>query len=117
VTAPIRILLLNERDMEHPKAGGAEVHVERLFSRLAARGHRVVHYSSGFSSGIRSAPLRAVRHGIEIERCGALPAYYAGMPLRVARAGRSGDFDLVVECLNKLPFYSPLYAGIPVLAL
>ncbi len=113
MTAPIRILLLNERDMEHPKAGGAEIHVERLFSRLAARGHRVVHYSSSF----RRAPRRAVRHGIEIERFGSLPAYYAGMPLRVARAGRSGDFELVVECLNKLPFYSPLYAGIPVLAL
>lgn len=113
VTAPIRILLLNERDMEHPKAGGAEVHVERLFSRLAARGHRVVHYSSGF----RRAPRHSIQNGIEIERCGSLPAYYAGMPLRVARAGRSGDFDLVVECLNKLPFFSPLYAGIPVLAL
>ena len=129
MTAPIRILVLNERDMEHPKAGGAEIHVERLFARLAARGHAVVHYSTGFRSVSRAAdpsqfagkPVRAprhsVRHGIEIERFGPLVAYYAGMPWRVARVCRQGEFDLVVECLNKLPFYSPLYAGVPVLAL
>lgn len=112
MSAPIRILVLNERDMDHPKAGGAEIHVERLFGRLAARGHRVVHHSVAFES----APRRAVRAGIEIERFGPLAAYYAGMPVRVARAARRGEFDLVVECLNKIPFYSPLYAGVPVLA-
>lgn len=112
VSAPIRILVLNERDMEHPKAGGAEIHVERLFARIAARGHRVVHHSAAFEGAQR----RVVRSGIEIERFGPLAAYYAGTPLRVARATRRGEFDLVVECLNKIPFYSPLYAGIPVLA-
>ena len=130
MTAPIRILVLNERDMEHPKAGGAEIHVERLFARVAARGHPVVHYSTGFRRVAHAAdqppffpgtpvraPRRSVRHGIEIERFGPLAAYYAGMPWRVARACRRGEFDLVVECLNKIPFYSPLYAGIPVLAL
>lgn len=111
--APLRILVLNERDPEHPKAGGAEVHVDRLFARLAARGHRVVQYSAGFRGSARRARI----HGVEIERRGPLPAYYLGLPLRVARACRRGEFDVVVECLNKLPFYSPLYAGVPVLAL
>lgn len=111
--APLRILVLNERDPEHPKAGGAEIHVDRLFARLVAQGHRVVQYSAGFRGGARQARI----HGVEIERRGPLPAYYLGLPLRVARARRRGEFDVVVECLNKLPFYSPLYAGVPVLAL
>ncbi|MFO0691398.1 MAG: glycosyltransferase family 4 protein [Myxococcota bacterium] len=109
----LRMLVLNERDGAHPKAGGAEVHVERLFGRLAARGHRVVLLSTGFPGGARLAS----REGIEIVRGGPLPAYYAMLPARVAAAGRRGEFDVVVECLNKLPFYSPLYAGSPVLAL
>lgn len=108
-----RILLLNERDPEHPRAGGAEIHVERIFSRLAARGHEIVQYSSGFPGGA----ARSVRAGIAIERRGPLPLYYASVPGRVRRAGKLDAFDLVVECLNKIPFYAPLYSRIPVLAL
>lgn len=109
----LRILVLNERDSRHPRAGGAEIHVERLFSRLAARGHRILHDATGFAG----AAARETIAGIEIRRHGPLPAYYAGLPLRVVRARRRGEIDVVVECLNKLPFYSPLYAGVPVLAL
>jgi glycosyltransferase involved in cell wall biosynthesis len=29
---------------------------------------------------------------------------------------RRGRFDVVVECLNKLPFYSPVYSAVPVVA-
>ena len=39
---PPRVLILNERDLEHPNAGGAEVHVSEIFERLAARG-AIVH--------------------------------------------------------------------------
>ncbi len=111
--SPLRILVLNERDLEHPKAGGAEIHVDRLFSRLAARGHRITQLSTGF----RGAARNALRGGVAIERGGPLPAYYLGVPFRVAAARRRGEVDVVVECLNKLPYYSPLYAGVPVLAL
>ena len=111
--APLRLLVLNERDPEHPRAGGAEIHVEELFARLAARGHRVVQLSAGFRGGAS----RAVRRGIEIERTAPLAAYYAGLPWRGARRCRRGEFDVVVECLNKIPFYAPLWAGVPVLAI
>lgn len=110
---PRRILLLNERDSGHPRAGGAELHVERIFSRLAARGHEVVQYSTGFSG---AAPREQI-DGISIERRGPLPFFYASVPARVRRAARLEAFDLVIECLNKVPFYAPLYSPIPVLAL
>jgi len=110
---PCRILVLNERDPEHPRAGGAEIHVNEIFSRLATRGHRVHWLASGFAGGAR----RVSRDGLEIERCGSLPRYYAGMPMRVRRIRRREGFDVVVDCLNKIPFYAPLYARRPVLAL
>ena len=113
MSEPRRILLLNERDPEHPRAGGAETHVSRIFSRLVARGHEVTQLSTGFRSGARSARIE----GVAIERRGPLPFYYAGLPGRVRTATRSGSFDIVIECLNKVPFYSPLYSRLPVLAI
>jgi len=110
---PRSILVLNERDPEHPKAGGAEVHVAEIFSRLADRGHRIHWLASGFRGGAR----RAILDGMHLERCGALPRYYGGMPMRVRRACSEWSIDLVVDCLNKVPFHAPLYAGRPVLAL
>ena len=38
---PRKILVLNERDLENPRAGGAEVHIFEIFSRLVERGHEV----------------------------------------------------------------------------
>lgn len=113
MSEPRRILLLNERDPEHPRAGGAETHVSRIFSRLVARGHEVTQYSTGFRGSPRSTRIE----GMRIERRGPLPLYYASVPWRVRAAGRSGSFDLVIECLNKVPFYSPVYSRLPVLAI
>ena len=39
MSSPCRVLVLNERDPHHPKAGGAEIHVAEIFRRLAARGY------------------------------------------------------------------------------
>ena len=107
------ILVLNERDPEHPRAGGAEIHVARIFSRLAEKGHSVRWLSTSFRGAARHTRI----DGIEVSRHGPLPIYYAGMPLRVRRIAQKENYDIVVECLNKIPFYSPLYAGTPVLAL
>jgi len=108
-----RILLLNERDLGHPRAGGAEIHLSRIFSRLVARGHAVTQYSSGFPGGDRLTEIE----GVSIERRGPLPVYYASVPGRVRAAVKSSEFDLVVECLNKIPFYTPLYCRLPILAI
>lgn len=111
---PLEIVVLNERDPEHPRAGGAEIHVDRLFSRLAARGHAVRWIASSFRGGAKATTIR----GMAIERLGRLPAYYARVPFRVRRvSARSGRRPILVECLNKIPFYSPLYARVPILAL
>ena len=34
-TRPLRVLMLNERDLGHPLAGGVEVHLEETGTRLA----------------------------------------------------------------------------------
>jgi glycosyltransferase involved in cell wall biosynthesis len=109
----VRVLILNERDPEHPKAGGAEVHVAEIFRRLAARGFEVTQVACHFSG----APREALVEGMQVRRLGRIPGYYLRAAGFCARETRRNRFDLVVECLNKLPFYAPLYSAAPVLAI
>jgi glycosyltransferase involved in cell wall biosynthesis len=108
-----RVLVLNERDLRHPKAGGAETHVYEIMGRLAARGFEVTHFASGFPGGAAEETVEGVR----VRRLGGLARYYPAALLACARATRRGEFDVVVECLNKVPFFAPLYSAVPVLAL
>jgi glycosyltransferase involved in cell wall biosynthesis len=109
----VRVLILNERDPRHPRAGGAETHVHEVFRRLASRGHPVTQIASAFPG----AAAREERDGIRFERIAGLPLYYARAAARCATATRRGEFDVVVECLNKLPYLAPAYSARPVLGL
>lgn len=111
--APTRVLVLNERDPEHPRAGGAEVHLLELGPRLRARGFELTQFACGFPG----APRRSALPGLAIQRLGPLVGYYPRAALACARETRRGSFDLVLDVLCKLPFFSPLYSGVPVLAL
>jgi glycosyltransferase involved in cell wall biosynthesis len=113
MAVPCRVLILNERDPRHPKAGGAEVHVAEIFARLAARGFAVEWAASSFAG---CAPRERVE-GMTVRRLGRLPFYYPRAAWVCRRETRAGRFDVVVECLNKVPFYSPSYSAVPVLAL
>ncbi|MFP6624318.1 MAG: glycosyltransferase family 4 protein [Myxococcota bacterium] len=110
---PLRVLVLNERDPLHPNSGGAELHVHQVFRRLAAQGYRVTQL---VSQG-RGTAEHEVLDGIEIRRLGRLRSYYPRVAWTCARETRAGRYDVVVECLNKVPFYSPLYSSVPVLAI
>ena len=60
----MRILLVNWLDRANPQAGGAEIHVFEIFSRLARMGHRVRLICSGWPG---CAP-RANVDGIDVTR-------------------------------------------------
>jgi glycosyltransferase involved in cell wall biosynthesis len=113
VTDPLRVLILNERDPLHPNSGGAEIHVHEIFRRLAARGWPVTQLVSQ-GRGTSEAELL---DGIQIRRLGRIRAYYPRVALTCMRETRAGNCDVVVECLNKVPFYSPVYSGVPVVAI
>jgi hypothetical protein len=109
----VRVLILNERDPHHPNAGGAEIHVHEIFRRLAARGFEVTQL---VSQG-QGTSERETIDGVDVRRLGRLRAYYPSVAWTCARETRAGKHDVVVECLNKVPFYSPVYSAVPVLAI
>lgn len=110
---PPRVLILNERDLEHPNAGGAEVHVSEIFERLAARGFDITMAVTSFPGSEDDSE----RGGMRIRRFGRIRYYYLRAGWHCARETRRGRYDVVVDCMNKLPFQSPLYSTAPVLAI
>ena len=105
-----RILVLNERDLHNPRAGGAEVHCFEIFSRLiASRGDRVTLLASHFRGAAREDTIE----GIRVVRVADPVGYYARVPFVYRSLRREAPFDVVVEDLNKFPFFARLWVRDP----
>jgi glycosyltransferase involved in cell wall biosynthesis len=103
----VRVLMLNERDLSHPLAGGVEVHLEETARRLAAdHGIETTVLAAGFPGAVADE----TRDGVRYLRFGDRGfSYYAMLPGRARAAWATGRYDLVVENLCKLLFFSKLY--------
>lgn len=96
----MNILLVNWQDIRNPQAGGAEIHLFEIFSRLAGRGHRVRLVCSGWEGGAATEMVQ----GIEVHRTGGRHSFalHARGAVRRALAERP---DVVCEDINKLPLF------------
>lgn len=102
----MRILVVNWQDRENPQAGGAEIHLHEIFGRLAARGHEVTLFCGGWPN----SPPRASLDGLSVHRVGTRHTF----PFRAHRyyaRHLAGRFDLLVEDINKVPLYTPLWGA------
>jgi glycosyltransferase involved in cell wall biosynthesis len=104
----VRILVLNWQDQENPQAGGAELHLREIFTRLVARGHGVDLLCSSWEG----APPRANLNGIEAYRIGNRSSYPFLVRRYFERNLRANNYDVVIEDLNKVPLYTPMW-GVP----
>jgi glycosyltransferase involved in cell wall biosynthesis len=109
----MNILLVNWQDLRNPQAGGAEIHLFELFTRIAAAGHRVRLVCSGFDG---AADVEMV-DGIEVHRTGDRHTFALRGRPAVRRAIRQEAPDIVVDDINKLPLYTPTLTDRPVYAL
>jgi len=109
----MRILVINWQDRKNPFAGGAEVHLHQIFGRIASLGHRVTLLCCSFPG----SPLHEIVDGIEVVRLRGLRNIFNFILfLSYRKRAYRKKYDLVVEDINKIPFYAPLWAGCPVLA-
>lgn len=108
----MRILAFNWRDPRHPEAGGAELHLFEILRRCVRDGDRVVWLAERFPG---SAAEDAIE-GIEVHRAGSWYNAHLALGSLYRRRFRGERFDLVLEDINKVPFFTPLFAGVPVLA-
>jgi glycosyltransferase involved in cell wall biosynthesis len=109
----MRLLVLNWRCTKNPLAGGAEVYFQEIFSRLVARGHHVTLLCERFAS---SEPEEFI-DGIRTIRTGGKFTFNFAAARQVGRLADDLDADIVIDDLNKIPFYSPWHTKRPVLAI
>jgi glycosyltransferase involved in cell wall biosynthesis len=107
----MNILALNWQDLTNPQAGGAEVHLEELLRRIVKMGHRVTLLCSAY----KGAQKEEIIEGIRIIRRGNRYNFNLIAPFALRGLIQSEKFDVLIEDVNKIPFYTPLYLKIPTL--
>ena len=106
----MRLLVINWLDRENPQAGGAEAHLHEIYGRLAQRGHDVSLLCSGWDG---CAP-QVMLDGITVHRVGGRWNFALHVIAAYRALHREGPFDMVIEDINKLPLFSPLWVSEPV---
>lgn len=109
----MRILAVNWRDIGDPLSGGAEQHLHHILAGAVRRGWQVDLCCADYPGGGPRGNL----DGVEVHRRGHWTVANFTVPPLVRQLLRRNRYDLVVEDINKIPFYTPLYAGkVPVVA-
>lgn len=106
----MNILILNWRDIKHPAAGGAEVLTHELARRWVKKGHNVVQFSSIFDRAKQEEKI----DGVKIIRRGHADARYLFWSVHFQAFWKylkdfGGKFDMVVDEIHGLPFFTPFY--------
>lgn len=103
-----RLHVLAWRDLDDPDAGGSEIHADECERRWADAGLDIVHRTSAAVG----QPATDVRHGYRVIRRGSR---YSVFPRTVMSelTGSMGRYDALVEVMNGVPFFSPLWCRRP----
>ncbi len=101
----MNILVINWQDWKNPYAGGAEVYLYEIFSRLIKKGHKVVL----LCSRARGQPRHDWIDGFEIFRIGSRNTFNFFAPFAMRALLRHRDIDIIIDDLNKIPFYSAAF--------
>ena len=99
--------------MANPMSGGAEVHLIEIFKRFVERGDEITLVSSGFKGCAKTDEY----NGIRIIRTGTRETFNFTAPKVIRKLDRKENYDLIVEDINKIPLYTPLYLKKPLLVI
>ena len=101
----MRILILNWRCPKNPRAGGAEDVTYQIARRLVEWGNEVEWFSAAFPSHEELGGVRVVRAGRQwTVHLHAIKRYSRNLGAR---------FDAVIDEVNTIPFFTPIWAKIP----
>jgi glycosyltransferase involved in cell wall biosynthesis len=105
----MKILIFNWRCWENPLAGGAEKYLYEISKRLSKRGHEIIWFVSSF----KGAKERESEDGIKIIRKGNKFSVYLYAFLYYLMELRRLKFDIVIDDVNGIPFFTPLFVRKP----
>jgi len=96
--------MLSWRDIKNPEHGGAEVVTHEHMKRWVKKGHKCTLFTSAFSDCKREEIIE----GYNVIRAGnKYSVYYQAW--RYYKKHFEGKFDLVIDQINTIPFFTPFY--------
>ncbi len=105
---PLRVLIINWRDISHPWSGGAEIYMHEIGRRFAENGVDVGWLCQRHKGSSRNELL----DGIRVHRVGGRFTLYPSVAISYLFRLR-GRYDVIVDCENGIPFFTPLFARVP----
>ncbi|MGB9590361.1 MAG: glycosyltransferase family 4 protein [candidate division WOR-3 bacterium] len=108
----MKILVINWQDIRNPFGGGAEVYLHEVFGRIARMGHEV-HI---LVCGVPGLPSDENMDGFLVHRRGFRNIFNYQLPGIYKKEFSGLGFDIVIEDLNKLPFYTRRFVKGPKIA-
>jgi glycosyltransferase involved in cell wall biosynthesis len=105
----MNILVFNWRDISHPLAGGAETNIHELAKQWTNQGHHVTLFCSAYPN----CKAEETIDGIRILRHGSRFTVYLHAFWNYLTKLRNEKFDVVIDDVNGVPFFTPLYAHKP----
>lgn len=105
----MNILILNWRDVRHPKSGGAELVTMEHAKSWVAAGNRVTWLTARYKGTKKESTVEGIDF---VRRWGSLTVYLYAPIYLLANAKR---FDLIIDEVHGFPFFSPLLTGKPVI--
>jgi glycosyltransferase involved in cell wall biosynthesis len=94
------ILVVNWQDWTNPLSGGAEVHLHEIFKRLTKAFN-----ISLLCTHFKNTSEKEAIDGIKIYRVGSRNFFNFYVPKAYDKLDEEKSFDLVIEDLNKIPFF------------
>jgi glycosyltransferase involved in cell wall biosynthesis len=102
---PLHILILTDREWEHPQGGGTGTNLHGQITRWLDWGHRVTVIAGDYPGARR---LERPAEGLEIHRMGTRLTVFPRAAWAVAR-GVGRDADVILEVINGIAFFTPLW--------
>jgi glycosyltransferase involved in cell wall biosynthesis len=106
--SPLRVLILNWRDVTHPWSGGAETYMHEIARRWAADGIDVAWLTQRHPG----SPRHQVIDRIHVRRVGGRVTMYPRAAISYMTLLRN-RYDVIIDCENGIPFFAPLYSRVP----
>lgn len=108
----MNILIINWQDWINPLSGGAEIHLYEIFKRIALK-----HNVTLFCSQHEGSKSEEIIDGIKIIRRGKRNTFNFIVPFYYKKYFAKENFDIIIDDINKIPFYTPLFIKKPLLAI
>ncbi len=108
----LHVLFFNWRDTKHIYSGGAEVYIHEIAKRFVGDGNRV----TVFCGNDNNQRAEEVINGVEIMRRGGTFSVYVYALFYYLLKFR-GKVDVIIDCENGIPFFTPLFVKEPVILL